>query len=555
MPDSVLETLNSMLDGGAVSCSVTEHKPCNSVIPLHVVLLKAVKLRSIVVMLIFLAFALHVLQYGLDIQAAPLSAVIESACEASAALPATCDCPNPESQRSSFDIIWSCLVTLFACTWISVHPNLPAASDRRITIIRRRVRIMLYALIVPEGVMYWAMRQFLGSRKLARRYEAHGWTKVHGHFLQMGGFMMHEPEKEPYTLSRERMETLLDRGEIDLPSTTEAEINDKSKGDILAKGIVVIQTFWFVLQCIARGAQGLTITELELVTLAFAAFNGITYYFWWNKPLDVQCPVHVYLKKSKMKGKKVEKEIRDEAVKRHKPGLWQRFLDVMNDLLDVLYFDIYDEVKGRGFRNTVGRRILIVACVFRIDWQMSRGVVVRWLLLIIHPFMNARETLHQMTESDHSTTVKGDAQRVPTFYALKMDIQSEYMLDCAMTFFAMLFGAIHCVAWLFHFPSAVERNLWRFASLAIVLVPGFVLFLALMRWVVLNPWLNKWRMFAFIVMNVFDQKKILLVVNIIGLAIYIPARLLIISLALSSLRALSPDAFIEVDWTTFLPHI
>jgi len=83
----------------------------------------------------------------------------------------TCDCSNAPSQRSLFDIIWGCIVTLFACTWISVHPNVPSLSDSYLTILGRRVKVMIYALIVPEGVMYWAMRQWLGSRKLARRYK------------------------------------------------------------------------------------------------------------------------------------------------------------------------------------------------------------------------------------------------------------------------------------------------------------------------------------------------------------------------------------------------
>jgi len=86
-------------------------------------------------------------------------------------VPTTCDCTNASNQRSLFDIIWGCFFTLFACTWISVHPNIPSLSDSYFTIMWRRIRIMICALLVPEGVMYWAMRQWLGSRKLARQYK------------------------------------------------------------------------------------------------------------------------------------------------------------------------------------------------------------------------------------------------------------------------------------------------------------------------------------------------------------------------------------------------
>lgn len=74
---------------------------------------------------------------------------------------------------------------------------------------------------------------------------------------------------------------------------TAAEIQDRSKGDGLSKALVVGQTAWFVTQCLARWVAGLAITEMELVTLAFAALNGIIYFLWWNKPLDVRYAVQV----------------------------------------------------------------------------------------------------------------------------------------------------------------------------------------------------------------------------------------------------------------------
>lgn len=58
------------------------------------------------------------------------------------------------------------------------------------------------------------------------------------------------------------------KGEIDI---TENEIQDKSGGDFLSRGLVIIQTGWFVLQCIAcQSAKHIPFTELKLVTLAFA---------------------------------------------------------------------------------------------------------------------------------------------------------------------------------------------------------------------------------------------------------------------------------------------
>ena len=77
---------------------------------------------------------------------------------------------------------------------------------------------------------------------------------------------------------------------------TEAEIEDKGKSDWFAKLLVLLQTTWFVMQCIARVHEHLPITHLEIVTLAYAAMNFVIYILWWYKPLNVNRPVRVFRK-------------------------------------------------------------------------------------------------------------------------------------------------------------------------------------------------------------------------------------------------------------------
>jgi hypothetical protein len=111
----------------------------------------------------------------------------------------------------------------------------------------------------------------------------------------MGGFELYDSDGERplYPLDIENIEKLVQSGAIDFPKVTDAEIEDRSKGDIISKGLAVIQTGWFIAQCIARGAEHLAITELEIMTVAFAFLNLVTYIFWWNKPLNVTCPIRV----------------------------------------------------------------------------------------------------------------------------------------------------------------------------------------------------------------------------------------------------------------------
>lgn len=160
---------------------------------------------------------------------------------------------------------------------------------------------------------------------------------VHAHFLHMGGFRLvctiKENQKGPiivrppqYRFARvipiqhsyfippqfsiqsreeqliegvvglESFRELLRKQLIDFPQISREDINDKSKGDILSKGIALIQIGWFLLQLIARSHESLAITELELTTAALAALNFVMYLCWWDKPQDVRCPVAIRTK-------------------------------------------------------------------------------------------------------------------------------------------------------------------------------------------------------------------------------------------------------------------
>lgn len=78
-------------------------------------------------------------------------------------------CAQPDG-RSVWDIVWGSLVTIFACTWIAVHPNIPGPTDSRWCIFKRGLSTMAYALIAPELMVTWALHQYLGARQIMRKY-------------------------------------------------------------------------------------------------------------------------------------------------------------------------------------------------------------------------------------------------------------------------------------------------------------------------------------------------------------------------------------------------
>jgi hypothetical protein len=71
------------------------------------------------------------------------------------------------------------------------------------------------------------------------------------------------------------------------------DLQDKSKANGLAKSLVCFQAFWFCVQCLARVAQALPVTLLELNTFAHSTCALLIYILWWDKPLDVEQPTYL----------------------------------------------------------------------------------------------------------------------------------------------------------------------------------------------------------------------------------------------------------------------
>ncbi|KAJ7310886.1 hypothetical protein DFH08DRAFT_974043 [Mycena albidolilacea] len=218
-------------------------------------------------------------------------------------------CDDINNCRKLFDIVWGCLATIFACTWVSVHPNVPPPNQSRLGLFWRRLKMMLIGILAPEIMVGFAARQFFAARKLSKGGSEDFSPKLiamtqiscrirfldnprilfrHGGFVSSTGYpvVTKKQLKDP-ALGSEFLEGIR--------KIRAEEIADKSKGDVLSKGIALAQGLWFTTQCLARVHQHLAITKLEVVTLAFAVVNILIWLLWWGKPLDVQLPIIVGL--------------------------------------------------------------------------------------------------------------------------------------------------------------------------------------------------------------------------------------------------------------------
>ena len=322
----------------------------------------------------------------------------------------------------------------------------------------------------------------------------------HGFFVIMGGFhLFRRPAGEPgknvdrLTLSENDIPLhplsikLLRKGKFEFTMPTEKEIKDKGKSNWLAKALVLVQTTWFVMQCIARGIRHLPVTELEIVTLAYATMSFGIYLFWWDKPLNVGCPIRVFATTDSQGVKETAEQTVHET-----PGVGQRLLEWKWD---------WDDVSNRLDR------------------------------------MGYYITGTQDTDDDML------APRVPTFWSGNPTDKQVLAADGITLMVGFIFGAIHCIAWSFEFPSHTELVLWRISSVVIIATPAYFL-VGVSFGVVYGDQLPDW-----------VRAVILLPLVIFLPLLYIVARAATVVLAFMSLRALPPAAYETVHWTTFIPHI
>ncbi|KAJ7151308.1 hypothetical protein C8R43DRAFT_485640 [Mycena crocata] len=405
----------------------------------------------------------------------------------------TQSCDDINECRKLSDIIWGCLATIFACTWVSVHPNVPPPNQSRLALFWRRLKLMLIAIIAPELMVGFAARQFFTARSFAKDF---GISKTHGFFICMGGFVSrsrHNP-----IVTEEQLDEAL--GFItDIRAVEEEDIEDKSKGDALSKGVALVQGLWFTTQCIARVHQRLPVSELEVTTLAFAVINIFIYVLWWAKPLDVQRPILVGPQgeaptvdlvpdepNSSLLGPSAEKHSEEVA----KP--WRG--DFLDGLVGALYGNYGEDYNPTSYAS------------------------------------------------------------VPSFWStasndLRDSFNRAFYTECLV---GAIFGGIHCAAWNADFPSTTEMWMWRSSALALAAIPGIVAG----YWMVGDSDLVDDNfavntILAYISLLV----KILAYISLLALVMYPIARLFLIVLPLIALRAPPPGALTDVNWSIYIPHL
>jgi hypothetical protein len=68
-------------------------------------------------------------------------------------------------ERGTLDIVWSCISTLFICLWSMLHLNVPSQKDTFWNIFWRKARWLLLGVLAPEVPMLFACGQWASAKR------------------------------------------------------------------------------------------------------------------------------------------------------------------------------------------------------------------------------------------------------------------------------------------------------------------------------------------------------------------------------------------------------
>ena len=160
----------------------------------HISLTLACPLSTLAYLAMLLLLLVYYLVQGAFIDATPIPSIYNRSLTEN-------HCTDLSHCRTIWGIIWSCLTTVFLCTWVAVHPNVPCPKKRKennwierhlwnplLSFAEHRIPLFVWTLFVPEYVLGWAIRQLISARKIAHQPENKSEFSALGQFLFNSNF-------------------------------------------------------------------------------------------------------------------------------------------------------------------------------------------------------------------------------------------------------------------------------------------------------------------------------------------------------------------------------
>ncbi|KAI2783457.1 hypothetical protein F4815DRAFT_442326 [Daldinia loculata] len=342
---------------------------------------------------------------------------------------------NP-THRGTMNILESCILTIIACTWTIHHPNVPRQTPNTLLgNFLHHLKWMTLTVLLPEFILAQAVDEYLWVRKTWKDLpkpktdfnskdglfdmtyeEKNDWSKKHLYYANMGGFRVN----------------LLDDAE--------------------GRG---------------RPADIFPLTSGELIKYLAITDPPHTSEHSQHSPAAEASPAEAPPAEAPISKTQIERMVKRDALIKT-----IAFLQISWIILSTL-------ARWHLHRSTSQLEIMTVAfatcavLTYILRWDKPQNIEL-WTEIPnsfkdLRPLYEPQRFFNIMIDQWRN---KSQKTRLPYF---RNDTLRPFHVDKAflpwLILFMVLAGSLHLVAWNFSFPSGIEKNLWRSASLASTGIP------------------------------------------------------------------------------------
>jgi hypothetical protein len=355
---------------------------------------------------------------------------------------------EPNVGRGTMDIVWSCLITIFACSWTVTHPDIPRKGEWATS----KMWLCFMAVVAPEWMAVVAYEEYLRARQHSKaigKITKSQWTMSQAFFVGMGGLELEFEDcteilgrdcgsnssfksnyascfNSNYALSVFQRAVQLKK--LEVKSISAEDIRKRAKTNYIVKALVCLQALWLVAQVIGRAVAQLPITTLEVVTVGYVVCALITYFCSWHKPQDAEVYILVKCKNLTKANfhQQVDAEEEDEPLLKR---LWEKPLGcVVGNVVTVIFGAVHC-TAWNFFFSTVAESI---------TWKVAS------VLNMVTPAIFCG-IYHSLPENDTSRTwVKKIMAVVASVY---IPVRLYLMIEPFVAFRSVPIGIFYTVNW------------------------------------------------------------------------------------------------------------
>ena len=436
------------------------------------------------------------------------------------------------SGRGTLSLIFSCLTTIFLCTWVVIHARV---YKRPLLHRLHKFTLFLKTIIAPEFIAVEGLQEWIQAQKMVK--DCAGLTGgclklVHAFFIGMLALRYRTPRGEK-VIWPNQYTWLLEQGLIDwddhaLWGLSEENIRDKSNADGTAKLLALGQVSWFMAQSIMRGAHSLPLSQLETMTLSYIPLVALTYFFWWVKPKDVMTPSVVDLpdmlssQESTFESMAVSSVFDNEGIGKQ-DSLWTIWYLTPRVFEKEAEDKALQEAQQKALQEAEQKATQ--EAQEKIASQETKQAVVRE--------SKSGKNLKEKCSTCLPWARKAPAKEIVLAY-WDPELYHSKILWPVICLFGASFGALHLISWNMVFPTPVEQWLWRAAALVSI--------------------------FSMLIFMQFEKVVLrwggpLTMISLVSPVLYLLSRIVMIGGVIAAFRASDPAIYDTYSASTYWIHI